>query len=104
MENSSTSIHKPGWSLKMVYTKKLLLRLIDDDSGGMLVDFSVSISLVMMLTSGILDCSRAVYVNQCVATAARSATRYAMVRGSSWGGAACSSASTADCTATSDAV
>jgi Flp pilus assembly protein TadG len=70
-----------------------------EESGSILVDFAVSISVVMMVTFGVLDCSRAVYIDHFLATAARSATRYAMVRGSSFSGAACSTPSTSNCTA-----
>lgn len=66
----------------------------------------VAISMVLFLTSlfGIMDCSRMAYINHFVATAASSASRYAMVRGSSWNGTACSTRSTGSCTATANDV
>ncbi|ADW69825.1 TadE/TadG family type IV pilus assembly protein [Granulicella tundricola] len=73
---------------------------LSDESGSALVDFSLSIILFLLVVFGIMDCSRALFVDHFIAVSARQATRYAMVRGSSWNGIACSSKPYA-CTATS---
>jgi Flp pilus assembly protein TadG len=54
------------------------------ERGSVLVEFAVSAILLFMLIFGIMDFSRALYIQHFVANAAREATRYAMVRGSSW--------------------
>lgn len=84
----------------MAGKNNLWLRFWKDTSGGMQVDFALSISLVMMVTFGIMDLSRAVYVDHFVANAARSATRYAIVRGASWNGAPCLTPTAYNCEAT----
>ena len=72
-----------------------------DESGSNLVEFAVSLSVVLACVFGIIDGSRALFAEHYVVNAAREATRYAMVRGSSWNGAACTTPATFSCTATS---
>jgi Flp pilus assembly protein TadG len=71
------------------------------ETGSSLVEFALTLSLLMMMVCGILDCSRAVYIDHFLANTAREATRYAVVRGSSWKGIACTTILSASCTATS---
>jgi Flp pilus assembly protein TadG len=73
--------------------------LLQDASGSMQVEFALSAAVTLAMVFGVLDCSRAVYIDHYVATAASSATRYAMVRGSSWNGATCTTSATYGCTA-----
>jgi Flp pilus assembly protein TadG len=73
-------------------------RFEDDESGSGLIDFAVTASVLMMVIFGILDCSRALYADHYVSEMARHATRYAMVRGSTWA-ATCSSSTIYSCNA-----
>jgi Flp pilus assembly protein TadG len=51
--------------------------------GHTMVEFGLSATAFLMLTFGIMDCGRALYAYHFVDYAARAATRYAIVRGSS---------------------
>jgi Flp pilus assembly protein TadG len=75
--------------------------LYSDQSGSELVEFSLSAILLFTVIFGILDCSRALYVDHYVAYVANEATRYAMVRGSTWQGITCTTTSSFSCDATS---
>lgn len=79
--------------------KRLSHRFLDRH-GAMLVEFSVSITVALALLFWVFYASMALYADHFTANAARAATRYAMVRGSTWGGTTCSSAATLECTAT----
>lgn len=83
----------------MLSTKIRSARLYLGESGSSLVEFALTSTILLMMIFGILDCSRAMYAYHFVANAAEEATRYAMVRGSSWNGVACSAPSTVSCTA-----
>ncbi|MBB6142653.1 Flp pilus assembly protein TadG [Silvibacterium bohemicum] len=72
-----------------------------NESGSELVEFALALSVVLACVFGIIDGSRAVFAEHYVVNAAREATRYAMVRGSSWNGTACTTPATFSCTATS---
>jgi Flp pilus assembly protein TadG len=82
--------------------KRQYRRFRADQTGSELVEFALSISLLLMAVLGVIGCSLALYADHFVAYAAREATRYAMVRGSSWNGTPCSTPSTFSCTATSN--
>lgn len=71
-----------------------------DEAGSSLVEMALSLSMLFTMIFGIIECSRAVYIDHFLANAAQEATRYAMVRGSSWG-AGCASVASYSCTATS---
>jgi Flp pilus assembly protein TadG len=71
------------------------------DCGSALVEFSASATLFILVMFGIMETARALYVANFVSNAAPEAIRYAMVRGSTWNGAACSEIWTRQCTATS---
>jgi Flp pilus assembly protein TadG len=77
------------------------LRILNNETGSELVEFALSICIVLACMFGILYVSLALYTDHFVANAAKEGARYAMVRGSSWGGAACTTTSTFSCTATS---
>jgi Flp pilus assembly protein TadG len=72
-----------------------------EESGGSLLETAVGFAVWLMLFCGVIDCSRAVYADIFVGFAAKMATRYAMVRGSSWSGVACAPGTTANCDASS---
>lgn len=59
-------------------------RAARDDRGQSLVETAVSFSLLSILLFGIIQVCLAVYSYHFLANAAHEATRYAMVRGSSW--------------------
>jgi len=77
-----------------------LLSILSDETGSELVEFAFSICIVLACMFGILYVSLALYADHFVANAAKEGARYAMVRGSSWGGSACTSTSAYSCTAT----
>jgi Flp pilus assembly protein TadG len=77
------------------------MRFSADESGQSLVEFALTASLVLMAMFGIIDCSRALYAYHFVSYAARDATRYAMVRGSTWGSSTCGSTAIFQCKASS---
>jgi Flp pilus assembly protein TadG len=72
-----------------------------DETGSELVEFALSSTLLLMAIFGVIGCSLALYANHFIAYAAREGARYAMVRGSSWSGTACSTPSAFDCMAES---
>jgi hypothetical protein len=51
------------------------------DAGTALVEFAVAISTILTVLLGIIDIGRAVYAYDWVSNAARTATRFAIVRG-----------------------
>ena len=71
-----------------------------DESGSGLVELAVTALLFFTVLFGIMECSRAVYVDLFLANSAREAVRYASVRGSSWP-SNCASAASFDCIASS---
>lgn len=71
-----------------------------DESGSEMVEFALSLTVLLMAVFGILGFSLAIFTNHYVANDAREATRYAMVRGSSWAGTSCTTVSTFSCEAT----
>jgi Flp pilus assembly protein TadG len=64
--------------------------LLRDQTGSELIEYSLASSVLLLVIFGIMDCSRALYSYHYVAQAARQATRFASVRGATWGGASCS--------------
>ena len=84
----------------MVASKMRFISIQSNESGSSLVELALSLSVLMTIIFGIIDCSRALYTDHYVTNVARDAARYAMVRGSSWG-VSCATASSYDCTATS---
>ncbi len=75
------------------------LQFREANTGSSLIEFALTVSILLMMIFGIMDFSRAIYVNHFLANTAREATRYAMVRGSSWRGAVCSTVTSFGCTA-----
>lgn len=71
------------------------------ENGSALVEFAASVGLLLTVVFGILDVSLAIYSDLYASEAASSATRYAIVRGSTAGTTDCSSTAWATCVATS---
>ena len=76
-------------------------RLWTEDAGSEIVEFALSISVWLAAAFLIMYGSFALYAAHFVANASNEAARYAMVRGSSWSGASCST-NLLTCSATSD--
>ncbi|MGI4828049.1 MAG: TadE/TadG family type IV pilus assembly protein [Janthinobacterium lividum] len=74
-----------------------------EESGSALVEFAASAILLFTLLFGIMECSRAVYIDHFVANAAQEGARYAMVRGGSWS-SSCASVTSFSCVASSSNV
>jgi Flp pilus assembly protein TadG len=74
---------------------------LSDESGEVLIEFAISICVLLAMTFGIMEFSRAIYTSHFLSFAAGQATRYAVVRGSTWVGNNCVSVSTQDCAVTS---
>ncbi|WP_263356078.1 TadE/TadG family type IV pilus assembly protein [Acidicapsa ligni] len=80
-----------------------------DERGSSLLEFTLTISIVLVTVFSIMGFSLLLYADHFVASAANDAVRYAIVRGSTWdaasiatGGKAvpCATPTTASCTAT----
>ena len=69
------------------------------EQGSSLVEFALSLTILLAMMYGIMDLSRALYINHYVAYASRQASRYAMVRGATWSGTSCATTTTYDCEA-----
>jgi Flp pilus assembly protein TadG len=59
-------------------------RFAREEHGDSLVEFSIAISVLLMVVFGVIDCSRALYTYHFVSYAAAEGARYAMVRGGDW--------------------
>jgi Flp pilus assembly protein TadG len=75
-------------------------RLAMDEGGSEIVEFAFSICVWMMGAFLVMYAAFALYAAHFVENAADEAARFAIVRGSSWNGASCSS-NMLDCTASS---
>ena len=76
-------------------------RFRGDESGSFLLEYAVTISLLLTTIFGIMSCCQALYVDHFVCDAATEGARYAMVRGATFTGTACATPSTSSCMATS---
>lgn len=79
-------------------------RLMSDDAGSAMVEFAFALTVLLTAIFAIIGGSLALYANHYVASAASEGARYAMVRGSGWGGAGCASTTSYGCTASSNSV
>jgi Flp pilus assembly protein TadG len=85
----------------MTRTKTFLqARVAPGERGSELVEFALSISIVLASIFAVMYFTLALYADHYVANAAKEGARYAMVRGSSWNGAACATTYSFSCTAT----
>lgn len=67
-------------------------RVLRDDRGSELVEFSLSVMLLFTMLFGILDLSRAMYSYEFMGYAAQEGARFAIVRGKDWSGSCSTSA------------
>jgi len=63
---------------------KLMQFWADDDAGQSLIEFALTLPLVLLIITGIFDTGRAVWQENTLAYAAREGTRYAIVHGSGY--------------------
>lgn len=80
--------------------RTLFITRANDETGATTLEFAIVLSLLLICVLGIMVCSLALYANHFVTDAAKEATRYAMVRGSSWS-SSCASYSSFSCEASS---
>jgi Flp pilus assembly protein TadG len=87
--------------MKRALTRSWLLvcKLHSDESGSEIVEFAVSSVLLFTVIFGIFAVCQTLYSDHYVAYMAREATRYALVRGSTFQGTACASSTTFNCAA-----
>jgi Flp pilus assembly protein TadG len=78
-----------------------ILAFIRRECGSSALEFSLAFSLLLLCVLGIMECSMALYADHFVTDAAKEATRYAMVRGSSWSTTSCPTYSSFSCVANS---
>ena len=71
-----------------------------EEHGAELLEFAMSAVVLFMLAFGIMGFATAMYAYHFTSYAAREATRYAMVRGSTWIGVSCATTATMNCDAT----
>ena len=90
--------------MKKVLKRFIQAELLRDESGGELIEYAVSATVLFMMIFGIMDLSRAMYTYHYVAIAARQATRYASVRGATWTSTLCLLSTQFQCAATSASV
>ena len=70
------------------------------ERGDGMLEFAISAVVLFTCIFGIIGCSQLLYAYHFTSYAAREATRYAMVRGSTWGGITCATVNTFVCNAT----
>ena len=78
----------------------VLKRYLKEETGSELVEMALTVPMLFAVLCGVVYSSFALYATHFVANAAKEAARYAVVRGSTWGGTSCQSPSSFDCTAT----
>ena len=70
-----------------------------DRSGSSMAEFAFCSAAVLLIILGVMEGSRALYVEHSISSMARDAARYAMVRGADWSGTSCATTSTYSCDA-----
>jgi Flp pilus assembly protein TadG len=73
---------------------------IANERGDEMIEFAIVAVVLFTCIFAIINCSLLLYTYHFAAYAAREATRYAMVRGSTWGSSSCASTATFSCNAT----
>ena len=84
---------------RIIPMKLQMRRRLGSESGGTLVETAISLSLLFLFMFGIIEGGLAVYSYHYLSHAARQGSRYAIVRGLSWG-TGCTAYTDAGCTAT----
>ena len=80
--------------------KRQLKKILEDAGGGQLIEFTFCLPILLTVFVGVIYFSFILYAANFVTNGANDGARYAMVRGSEWKGAACTTTSTVNCTAT----
>ncbi len=70
------------------------------ERGEEMIEFAISAVVLFTTIFGIIGCSQLLYAYHFTSYSAREATRYAMVRGSTWGSSLCATTATSVCNAT----
>jgi Flp pilus assembly protein TadG len=83
---------------------RTLRQSIADERGDEMIEFAIVAVVLFTCIFAIINCSLLLYTYHFAAYAAREATRYAMVRGSTWGSTSCASTATFSCNATASNV
>ncbi|MGH9593188.1 MAG: TadE/TadG family type IV pilus assembly protein [Bryobacteraceae bacterium] len=82
---------KPGEASKGITVKRMktvkLMRMLCEEAGSELVEFSLAALIFVTTVVGIADLSRAMYAYHFVTYASQQAARFAATRGSSWSSA-----------------
>jgi Flp pilus assembly protein TadG len=87
-------MRQPRWGLA-----KRRYRAVLREEGSALVEFALVVIVALTFMYGIMDFSRFLYTDHFLSEAAREGTRYAIVRGSTWGSTTCGSTTTFSCNA-----
>jgi Flp pilus assembly protein TadG len=80
---------------------KRMARLLGEQCGDSLAEFTISAVVLLTAMFGIMDFSRALYIHHFASYAADEGSRYAVVHGSAFSGTSCSSTTSFSCDATS---
>ena len=78
--------------------------IVRDQAGDGMVEFVLTMMVLMSVIFGAMDVARAAYLYHFVSYAAQQGGRYAMVRGAGWGSTTCSTTATVACNATNSNV
>jgi len=76
-------------------------RIAAEEDGVTIIETAIVVISMLLLMTGVIDFSRALYADIYIGYVAHSATRYAMVRGTTFAGTSCASTTTQNCDATS---
>ena len=76
-------------------------RLTSEEEGVTIIETAIVVISMLLLMTGVIDFSRALYADIYIGYVAHSATRYAMVRGTTFAGTSCTTTTTQNCDETS---
>jgi len=80
--------------------RNALRRVGSEEDGVTIIETAIVVISMLLLMTGVIDFSRALYADIYIGYVAHSATRYAMVRGSTFSGTSCTTTATQNCDAT----
>ncbi|MBB5057483.1 Flp pilus assembly protein TadG [Granulicella aggregans] len=80
---------------------KIFRRVAKEEDGVTIIETAIVVISMLLLMTGVIDFSRALYADIYIGYVAHSATRYAMVRGTTFTGTTCTTTATQNCAATS---
>jgi Flp pilus assembly protein TadG len=84
--------------------KRVFRRVAEEEDGVTIIETAIVVISMLLLMTGVIDFSRALYADIYIGYVAHSATRYAMVRGTTFTGTACTTTATQNCAATASDV